>query len=458
MSNFTLLAARLRRLYQSSWGYPLFLFLVGFLAYLYPLLQLGYAWDDWEVIYLTRLATPQILEGYFFFDRPLAWPYPIYAALLGAQPALWHLLTFFLRWAGTLCFYQAFARLWPRNRSTLQWGGLLMLVYPAFLQQGIATAFSRHFTAFLLCGLSFYFTALALRTRRPKLFWILAWLTGAAQLFTIEYFAGLELARPVFIWLLLENSSVLGNLSVLEKLKRTTRLWLPFLGVFLAFGVWRMVYYPTLLTTQQFVSRASLLTDLRQTPLGALAGLLKAVWMDTAYLLGQTWLALLTDAERMDFRASSIWLGLAVAAVLAGLAVFFARREDEAEASAVWAPGFLARAGGFSGRRAPGLGHWKTGFGRRRVRQPLCAGFSAGCDPARPGADHHPGSGPLAGLVFCFFAADRDFYPDLHHQHVSPRNRQPAQLLLAVGLARPPDPARDGDSGRVCPLAGAARL
>lgn len=328
------LGAFSHRLAQSSWGYPLFLLLVGFLTYLYPLMQLGYFWDDWEVVYLTRLATPQILEGYFFFDRPLAWPYPLYAAILGAQPYLWHLLTLLLRWAGTLFFYQAFVRLWPKNRSALQWGGLLMLVYPAFLQQMIATAFSRHFTAFMLCGLSFYFTALAMQTERKKLFWVLAWITGAAQIFTIEYFAGLELARPIFIWLLL------GNLSIKEKLRRTTLLWLPFLGVFLAFGWWRVVYYPTLLSTNQFVSSARLLTDFRQSPLSAAAGLLERVMQDFIYLIAQNWFSLLMDSERMGFMASSIWFGLALAAALTLLAAFLFRQDDEPAqgfgAGAVW--------------------------------------------------------------------------------------------------------------------------
>jgi hypothetical protein len=315
--------SRLRRACQSTWGYPLFLLLVGFLSYLYSLMQLGYSWDDWEVVYLTRLATPQILEGYFFFDRPLAWPYPVYAAILGAQPYLWHLLTLLLRWAGTLFFYQAFVRLWPRNRSALQWGGLLMLVYPAFLQQMIATAFSRHFTAFMLCGLSFYFTALAMQTERKKLFWLLAWITGAAQIFTIEYFAGLELVRPIFIWLLL------GNLSVKEKLKRTTLLWLPFLGVFLAFGWWRVVYYPTLLSTNQFVSSARLLTDFRHAPVRLMASLMEWVVQDFVYLVAQNWLSLLTDSERIDFVASSVWFGLALAAVLALLTAFLFHQDDE---------------------------------------------------------------------------------------------------------------------------------
>jgi hypothetical protein len=315
--------SHLRRASQSAWGYPLFLLLVGGLSYLYSLPQLGYFWDDWEVVYLTQLATPQILEGYFFFDRPLAWPYPVYAAILGAQPYLWHLLTLFLRWAGTLFFYLALERLWPKNRSALQWGGLLMLVYPAFLQQMIATAFSRHFTAFMLCGLSFYLTALAMQTERKKLFWVLAWITGAAQVFTIEYFAGLELARPVFIWLLL------GNLPVKEKLKRTTLLWLPFLGFFLAFGWWRVVYYPTLLPTNQFVSGARLLTDFQKSPAGTLAALLEWVLQDLAYLVGQNWLSLLMDAERLNFSASSVWFGLALAAALALLAVLLLRQDEE---------------------------------------------------------------------------------------------------------------------------------
>jgi len=335
MPDFAAIFARLRRACQSPWGYPLFLLLVGFVSYLYPLFQLGYFWDDWEVVYLTRLATPQILEGYFFFDRPLAWPYPVYAALLGAQPYLWHLLTFLLRWAGTLFFYQAFARLWPKNRSTLQWGGLLLLVYPAFLQQMIATAFSRHFTAFMLCGLSFYFTALAVQAERRKwLFWFLAWITGTTQIFTIEYFAGLELVRPIFIWLLLGNfpATLAQNTVQKERLRRAALLWMPFFGSFLAFGWWRVVYYPTLLSVKTFVSSAHLLTDFRLSPISTVAALLKWVTQDFVYLIVQNWVSLLTDHERIDFMASSVWFGLIAALLLALLTVFLFHQDEETAA------------------------------------------------------------------------------------------------------------------------------
>ena len=364
MTFLNTLSTRARRLYQSRWGFPAFLLLIGFLSSLYPLTQLGYYWDDWEVVFLTRLANPSILEGYFFFDRPLAWPYPVYAGLLGAQPFAWHLLTLLLRWAGTLCFYQALLVLWPWRRSALQWMSLLMLVAPAFLQQSIATAFSRHFTAYLLCGLSFYFTALALRSRRKKLFWFLAWLTGAAQIFTIEYFAGLELARPILIWLLLEPA------PFWQKFRRTAQFWAPFLLVFLVFGWWRVAYYPTLLSTQQFASRARLVSGLLKNPLQAVAGLLVAIWQDFWYMITQSWLALITDSEKIDLLASSVWFGLAVAAGLGWLARFFNQPDDEQPdgfgKQAFWLGLTALLAGGIPvwviGRRVSGGGNFDNRF------------------------------------------------------------------------------------------------
>ncbi len=358
------LSSRARRIYQSKWGFPAFLLLAGFLTMLYPLTQLGYYWDDWEVVYLTRLANPAILEGYFFFDRPLAWPYPIFASLLGAQPFAWHLLTLLLRWAGTLCFYQALLVLWPGRRSALQWVSLLVLVAPAFLQQSISTAFSRHFTAYLLCGLSFYFTALAVRTRHKKLFWMLAWLTGAAQIFTIEYFAGLELARPVFIWMLLEPA------PFSQKLKRTAQFWLPFLAVFLVFGWWRVAYYPSLLSTQQFASRARFVTGLMKNPLQTIMGLLVSIWLDSWYLVSQSWLSLITDSEKIDLLASSVWFALGLGAVLGLLAVFFNRADDDQPEGfgkqAFWLGLAGLLAGGVPvwmiGRRASAAGNFDSRF------------------------------------------------------------------------------------------------
>jgi len=310
---------------QTERGYALLLFLTGFLVYLYPLNGLGFYWDDWEVVYLTRLATPQILEGYFFFDRPLAWTYPFFYALIGSTPFFWHLLSLVLRWVGTYFFYRTFSLLWTGKTNLLRWFGLLLLAYPAFLQQPIATAFSRHFTAFALCGLSFFLTALALRGGHKNLLWLLAFLTGAAQIFTIEYFAGLELVRPVLVFMLL------AALPWRERIKRTIIFWIPFVAAFGAFAWWRVGVYPTLLKVQQYASGARLLTELRSAPVDALFGLARTILIDASYLLVKSWIAFVTDPARIDLRATAFWFAMLMGLGLAGLAGWSYRVGDQVD-------------------------------------------------------------------------------------------------------------------------------
>ena len=165
----------------SSWGYLFLLLAIGSSVYLYPLTQLGYYWDDWEVVYLTHLANANDLMGYFWFDRPLAWPYIIYGQILGAHPFNWHLLTFALRLGGILLLYYALLYLWPSRKYELRWVGLLLIVFPGFLQQSISTAYSRHLTSFFLFSLSIYLTARAVcGTSHKRLYWISALFIGAA--------------------------------------------------------------------------------------------------------------------------------------------------------------------------------------------------------------------------------------------------------------------------------------
>src|SRR5688500_15926520 len=113
---------------HSRWGYPLLLLLVGLVTYGYSITQLGFYWDDWEVVYLTQLASWEDLFEYFMFERPFAWPYPLYSAIFGASPLGWHLVTFLLRYGGVLLIYLTLENLWPSRKFELRWAGLLLLV------------------------------------------------------------------------------------------------------------------------------------------------------------------------------------------------------------------------------------------------------------------------------------------------------------------------------------------
>ena len=301
---------------RSSWGYPFLLLLVGFSVYLYPLTQLGYYWDDWEVVYLTHLASWNDLMGYFWFDRPLAWPYILYSQILGTNPFNWHLLTFSLRFGGILFLYYAFLYLWPSRKYELRWVGLLLIIYPGFLQQSISTAYSRHLTSFFLFPLSLYLTARAVRaTSHNWLYWICAFFVNALQIFNIEYYVGLELIRPIFIWFLLEEERW-------KKLRKTLLLWAPFVTVFISFLLWRIVYYPTTLSTQKWTQSILQLNQAKKHNLFDPPALAQKISADVLHLVFGTWFDKLSDPNIFNISAVITFVALFLGLALAGISIW----------------------------------------------------------------------------------------------------------------------------------------
>ena len=296
------------------WGYPALLLLVGLASYGYALLQLGFYWDDWEVVYLTHLASWKDLLGYFSFDRPFAWPYPIYAAIAGANPVGWHLITLLLRFGGIALLYFTFVSLWPGRKFELRWMGLILMVFPSFLQQSISTAYSRHFTSFFLFSLSLYWSTRAVRAPAYRwLYWIGAFITGALQIFTIEYYAGLELIRPIVLWLAWEQE------RSPKKLQRVAVAWGPFLLAFMAFLWWRLVYFAGQHPAIK-AQTSGIFHSLQKAPLSTVLGLLQTVCSDAFRLVFQTWLVNAYNPDLLNFTATITLFGLVLAVVLAGTA------------------------------------------------------------------------------------------------------------------------------------------
>jgi asparagine N-glycosylation enzyme membrane subunit Stt3 len=167
--------------------------------------------------------------------------------VFGLQPVAWHLLAVLLRWAGVLLFYLSLKELWPRMEGPLRWLGALLLVYPGFFQQSTSAAYSRHFTSLFLFMLSVYLMVLAVK--RPRRAWwllTLSWLAGLLQIFTMEYFAGLELLRPMFLWLLVNRE---GSVRRRDAIRKTVLWWLPFVALFGIYAWWRLVIFPAGIST-----------------------------------------------------------------------------------------------------------------------------------------------------------------------------------------------------------------
>ena len=191
-----------------EWIAPALIFAVCLFCFGILLSRLGFFQDDWHHVFFAYWQGAAGLRRFLATDRgPFAWP--VYAGLfklLGYWPASWHWFLMFIRLATVLLFWLCARRIWPQARGFAAWLGLLLAIYPIYTLQPLAVAYTLHWTMYLVFMLSLLLMLEAQRNRKRFL-----WLTAAALLLEvthlalIEYFAGLELARPVFLWLLLRE-------------------------------------------------------------------------------------------------------------------------------------------------------------------------------------------------------------------------------------------------------------
>lgn len=308
------LLSALHRLASWRVSYPVAAFVIGALTYLYAVPWLGYFWDDWEVVFLLHSRSAQLFAGYFAYDRPFAWPYQVMYALFGLSPLAWHAATYLVRWGGVMLLYQAMQGVWPQASRLLRWAGLLMLVYPGFLQQSISGAYNRHFTAFLIFALSMYLMVLSTRRGRfGLLFAIASWVTAFIHVFTIEYFVGLELARPLLLWLLLSEKNARGKVQNL----RTAALWsLPYLIILGFYFWWRLIVFPASIPIANYAGDFKLLQDFSTSPLAGLLAVITRACLDLVYATLQVWLTFITDPDSWTLQGKIAWLAFGMGAVL----------------------------------------------------------------------------------------------------------------------------------------------
>jgi hypothetical protein len=318
--------AKIRNMTQKPWFYPVALLLIGFVTYGYVMPALGYYWDDWEIVMFNKL-NPALQFDFYAHDRPFPWTYQLIHFLVGSAPLGWHIVTLILRWAAVLVFVQALLLLWPRYEDHLHWLGALLLVYPGFLQQSQSATKARHIMTFLLFATSIYLMVLAIK--RPKwarILFPLSWLTAFLQLFTTEYFSGMELIRPVILWMLLAGEQESRG----QTLRKVVKYFLPYLGI-TAFYFWcRLVYFPQIFHTTSRISEInSTVGDLQTSMGGSFLTLLNRALMDFIYLIGQVWINAVIEFEGFSFESRVAWFAFGVGILLTLAFAFFYSTQEK---------------------------------------------------------------------------------------------------------------------------------
>lgn len=313
---------QLKRISEKPWFYPVVLLLIGFITYGYVIASLGYYWADWEIVMFTKLD-PALKFRYYAHDRPFPWTYELIYFLVGSKPLGWHVATLLIRWAAVLIFVQALILLWPRYKTHIYWLGALLIVYPGFLQQSQSATKARHIMTFLLFALSIYLMVLAVK--RPKwarILFPLSWIATFAHLFTTEYFAGLELIRPVLLWLLLAGEKE----NYLQILRRVVVKYLPYFLITVFYFWCRFIYFPIIFHT---TSRLSDMNGVLNGGIGALLVFLDQALSDFLYLTAQVWTNGILNVEGFTFESKVAWFAFGIGILIAAAFAFFYETKDE---------------------------------------------------------------------------------------------------------------------------------
>jgi hypothetical protein len=339
--------------------FPLALLFVCGVAYAYLLPQMGFYWDDWQALFLSRFDDPQAYSVYYALDRPFsAWTYQWMMPLLDARPIAWQLATLLLRWLSGIGLWLTLRGVWPERKALVNWMALLFVLYPGFLQQPIAVAYSQHFTTYALFTLSLAAMVWAVRLPRWRVPLLVAsFLAALAHLATMEYFAGLELLRTILLWILLRRAEDRPGVT----LRRVLPFGLPLLIPFLAFVAWRIVIFPRV-SAYADVNSAVWLADLRANPLAALLSLLQTAGLDTLHLLVFAWLEPLAPDSVASYGRVALF-ALTVSALLAGLTGWWLYRLGGVDQDRTHTPSFYRQALilGLAAIALGGFTYWVTG-------------------------------------------------------------------------------------------------
>lgn len=334
-----------------AFTFPLALLALIIAAFGLQLTRLGFYWDDFPTVWFIHTLGPEGLQQVFASDRPfLGVVFRFVGALLGDSAIRWQVFALMARWLATLAFWFAVRAIWQHKPQQTAWMAAAFAVYPGFMQQWISVTYGVDwllYAAFLVSlGLMLHAVRAPLRSAR---FWGLsagALVCAAFAMFSTEYFLGLELLRPILLWMTLDDAPK-------ARLRRAALHAIPYGALLLFFVYWRVILHP--------FPRAALATrpNLPELALTAVQDVLEASLA--------AWSSILTLARLLDFASPNALPALGLTVLTGALVALYLRgfAPPSGEAAPTWSPrGF---AFGVLALFAAGAPTWATDLPLRLV-------------------------------------------------------------------------------------------
>lgn len=280
------------------------------------LFRWGFYFDDWPMIFLIK-NKGDILE-FYSYDRPFAaWTDIALQAILGTKPLLWQFANLIARWFSAIALWWCLSLLWPKDKRQVLYVALLFAIYPVFYQQPIAVTYTHAFLWYTSYFLSIGFMILAVRKSQVlSLSTLLSIFFAIFHMISSEYFWGLELLRPLILWLILKEQ------RWPQKLKSLLVYWLPWLILLAVATIWRFLIFKPADANSPVI-----LFSLFENPVPTILQLTQTVLQDLLYIGVGAWTNAVQPST-IDFDSTILLLAWG-AVLIVSIAAFLVLRLGE---------------------------------------------------------------------------------------------------------------------------------
>ena len=269
---------------------PFWFLALGILAYGLLTPKLGFYLDDWYIVLHQKYFGSGSFAEFFKGDRPFfAYVYNVFVPLLKDSRIAWQVFAVLTHTLSAVVFWYLLETLNPKQKRFNLITGLFFLVYPGFKFHWFAVMYSQVFFLYAVYFLSLLLMVKAVTAQKGKLWFTLgALVCQVVGIVPQEYFLGLELVRPVVLYLALRNSTVF---SAKRRVGSTMLYWLPYLTLFLGFAGYRVInsgnysYEVSLLDAVKTDAGGTLISTVNNLITGAAQGI-GAAWINLGTIFG----------------------------------------------------------------------------------------------------------------------------------------------------------------------------
>lgn len=301
---------------------PIWILIFCILAYGLLIPWLGFYLDDWYIVLYQKYFGAGNFSAFFENDRPLfAYVYDVFVPVFRDSKIAWQIFTLFTHALAASSFWWLLIKLMPSRRKLAAVAALLFTVYPGFQFHWFSVMYGQVFMLYAIYFLSYILMINAVRAVRGKVFyWLGAILCLVIGVVPQETFLGLELARPIVIWIVMAAQSP----DKRKRFKQTLLCWLPFLLVLIGFVIYRLGY------TENFSYQASLFNELKAEPLTTILRMITEVFWGAVDAILVAWINLIELLKR-DLLSTVSAVMLLLIMISMGLSYFLLKRKPEDE-------------------------------------------------------------------------------------------------------------------------------